>query len=436
MKEHYDEDMLTRYADDSSSVADAVDVEAHLEECSSCRASVEFYRSFTRHLRSPETWQALSSEEPSVEALVRFSTELDDERLAAAAWISRLQDGVALETILAERALRTAGGVETLCDVSTDVRDRDPAGALVLTDAAVAIANRLSAYPVTLLAILRGTAWRQRATALRYLGRFPEALESLDRAEAALDESMATAFDLARVMYVRATVLFEMSRHEEALVLARESAARLEEFGDERRVLHARMLVASLYSDAGEYAMARDIFERLIPTAQRIGDRVALGLLSNNLGSVAQEVGDYAAASSWLSRALAVYDELGMDVERIRTHWNVASVFLAMGSIEEGLERLHAVAQEYEAIGSRSDAAAVLLDAVEVLFEQGRLAESALLGQSLVERFTSAGMMPSALAALQYLNDALASRNMTRDTIAHVRSQLRDGQRMRSFVSF
>src|SRR5437870_13177211 len=71
---------------------------------------------------------------------------------------------------------QTNAALERLGDEVHRRIDRNPREALMLADLAVSIAETLppTTYPAVTLAQIRAMAWKDRATVLRFLGKFPE----------------------------------------------------------------------------------------------------------------------------------------------------------------------------------------------------------------------------------------------------------------------
>src|SRR5205823_4109738 len=107
--------------------------------------------------------------------------------------------------IAANPRFRTEGVVRMLCAEANGMHEKRPKFSLQLAEAACAISEALDTSGAR---YCRGLALRERANALRYLGRFTEALRSLDLAESMFDSSPgADPFDRAIVGYIRGTVL-------------------------------------------------------------------------------------------------------------------------------------------------------------------------------------------------------------------------------------
>lgn len=376
-----------------------------------------------RHPDAP----AFPVDDSELAGLVDLDDALRIEELDATARLAALLAGdreLTPESITADEAFHSAGAVRVLRAEAARARERVPERALVLTDAAIAIVEALRQYPPALTAMLRASAWRGRADALRYLGRYPEALSALDEAEGALELVRARGFEEALITFVRATVLWKMGRLDEAMRLAQSATNTFRDYGDEDRVVKARILEGAILFDRGEYRDARGVYASILPAVQRMDDIGLSGTVMNDIGACEQELGEHDAAARHFARALELFDAATMSIEATRTRWNLARLMLARGQSEDAVQLLHRVAQEFEASASRSDAALVLLDIAEILVDQSRHAESTLIAQSLVERFTSAGMLPSAVTALRYLHESMLARTATTATIGHVREFL------------
>ena len=76
-----------------------------------------------------------------------------------------------------------------LCEAARAECDREPEFSLSLADTACLIADSLphDYYPAAAINHLRGNAWKEYSTACRYLGRFDNSFDALDRAARAYE---------------------------------------------------------------------------------------------------------------------------------------------------------------------------------------------------------------------------------------------------------
>src|SRR4051794_20673610 len=265
---HYTEDELSAYALRPDAIDDREGVEQHVAACGDCRNTLEVIEAFDIALQDPVPWEMPAAMPVRREA----PPALLDHARAIAAADARARELVMplVDSVIRFRAARidddprfhTLAVIRLLCKVANGMHERQPQFGLVLADTALNIADKLPANQQSQSAWCVGTAWKERAIALRCVGRFKDAEEALNRAEVAFDsDDHVEPFDLAIVGYVRATVYCEMERFDEAAHLARDAAFVFEQYGDKQRYLSARVAEAGSFYCADRYAEAVVIFE-------------------------------------------------------------------------------------------------------------------------------------------------------------------------------
>jgi tetratricopeptide (TPR) repeat protein len=428
---HYDEATLQEYLDDPESFPRRNDLETHVMICGSCRSVLDELRAFEAALASEAIWSAVNGEDPP-ESVRHLADLLEIEDHDA---------DVALEPYLGSPAafrqakiasmpeMRTAGIVRRLCAESRAVRDRQPMHALFIADAAIAIGEQLphDRYPAPVIDELRGWGWLERANVLRHLGRHPEAIDALDIAARAFTHSPVAAYSLALVDYLRGVIFVELERLDEGLRLVRRSARVFRQFGEDERYVHAKIIEAGVLFDRSRYRDARAMLLALVRVAKEIGEARTLAHVYGNIANCQLRLHDLESAEVYFGRALSLYEALGIEIERVRTRWNIGSLRIAGGNISDGMARLRDVRGEFERLGMRSDAALVTLDLVEALLAQGTIdgaREAAELSTALVASFSAVGMTGSALTALAFLREAFEAGRATPMLVRHVRDFL------------
>lgn len=433
MSGHYDETALQDYLDDPEAFPGRDVLEAHVSTCGQCRALLNELRAFDAALSAESLWElagAVSQNPP--EAIRVLAETLAREDADAADLLGPLvASPVSFRraNVGSIPAMRTAGVVRRLCAESRSLRERQPMHALVVADAAIAIADQLGTerYPQPLIDEMRGDSWHERANVLRYLGRHPEALDALDIADRAYAASPVAVYWTAIVEYSRAVIFLETGKLDEAVRLARKSARIFRQFGEDERYVHAKILEGAILFDHSRFREARELFLSLLDVAKRLGDAASLARLYLNIANCQLRLNELSSADSYFTRALSLYEALGLETERIRTRWNIGCLRIAAGDTAEGLARLREARREFEALGARTDAALVTLDIAEVLLAAGTVAgatEAAELCSDLVSNFTAVGMTGNALTALAFLQEAFATDAATPQLIRHVREYL------------
>jgi tetratricopeptide (TPR) repeat protein len=424
---HYTDDDLLWFALQPGS-----DVAAHLEECVDCSARYRDVERFDEALSSAGAWthprNLRDREDPNRAHLREAASRLAEETAAAERSLGHLIANplpFIWKDVSRKRGFRTAGAVHVLCAAANNACERDPLHALNLADAAVAIAtsfNDAEHYLGINVHQLLGHALKERANALRYLGRLPAALDTLDHAKRAYERANANPYDLAVLLYTRGAVFSRLARPFEAEQCADEAAAIFELTGDRVRYLHARMLRATVRYWRQDFAGARDDYRALLARAQDEGDDLLAARLSSAAANCDLDLGDAKAAEPTLIQALRVFERMGMETEVARTRWALAHALLVEGRFESAIAKLRASRLEATRLGLTNVAAYITLDLVEALVAtDAKLPEVQKLCRELFTTFKASGMVNEALTALAYLREATRARSVTPEKVRHVR---------------
>jgi tetratricopeptide (TPR) repeat protein len=277
------------------------------------------------------------------------------------------------------------------------------------------IAEMLSSqrYDEIMRAEMRGVAQLERANALRYLGRFNEALEALDVSEQAYRSTPISDRPLALTKFLRSVIYMKSERLDEAAQLASESLVVFRMYGDRARIVHAQIVIGGCLFQRGEFTLARDLYRRLVREARAIGESATEALCLMDLAHAETELREFASALVHYSDAVDIYERLGMRTEVLRTRWGAADLVALMGNIPVGIEQLRKTAAAMLVLGLVNDHALALLDAVGKLFDIGRLAELPDICADLVRVFDDARMPENSRTALAYLEAAARAGAVT-----------------------
>ncbi|MEA2571168.1 MAG: hypothetical protein QOI24_3169 [Acidobacteriota bacterium] len=431
---HPTDEELDDYVIDSPTLPpeDRHRIERHLETCEACSEVAAGALDLANHLNAAETWRArpIATGPPSPR---RFLDQVEQIRIsdeAANYLLAHLitsPDAFEAAHITDDPNYHTAGVVRKLIKASERTRETEPSFAIVLANAAVVIAELLLAphYTRELIHSLQGAAWRERANALRYTGRYPDALAACDRAEAAFRLIGVSDFDTARVTFIRGTLLMETGHPDEALPLARASAAIFRRWHDDERLIDAGLLEGGILFEKGDGAGALAVFLALVPAANTLDDAETSARLENNIAAAYQATGDFVAAASHYQIALALYAHLAMVVETLRTSWSVALLALQRGDRADGMKRLARVGEAFEQRGILIEAALVAMDRAREHVRAREFDPIVELCAHLAQRFVAAGMYAHADEALAFLRGAAASGNVDDAVVDHARAYFR-----------
>lgn len=434
---HPTEHQIGMYVLDPARAAD--DVRQHISECGECRQIADDIRAFESELANPANWDGLEpaeEESGAAEELRAFEMRFQTEYAEAVEVLKEYEKRESAARFAAYGVanlpqLQTPGAVRRLCELANDTCERHPLYALTLAEAAVAISSRLPANACAGDAIhdLRGEAWKEVANALRYLGRFPEALRALDAADEQFARLSHRGVGPMAVKYVRGWVLLEQDALDDAERLAEAAAADALRLGDRPRAMSSRHLLGIVKFERRQYEAAINHFEELLRAAEESRDEEWIALESLAIGSCWIERGDGGQASVILERALTIYARQRNAPQMSRTRWAMARALFQQGAVLDATNTLRAVVRELGSSGLLTDSAAAAVDLAEMLLAIGRSHEVVKLLTGVTQTFTRAGKLSGALAALAFLKDAAAAGVVHPGAVAHVRRFIRRTER-------
>ena len=425
---HYTSDELLAYLDGNDGIVDLAAVRDHVGLCVPCRKRLQTVETEYLRLADSSLWRDIADaplrDAPPPERLAQYvalqermiKEEARAEEVFAElrllprdAWAQHLRTAPDAQTAAMMRRLVTAARTE---------EEVDPREALAILDVAEALGAFVEDADLRMpaLAELR----RARAMALMIRGDYPEALAVLDIAERSTSGVVAP-YERAFVSWARATVFFQMGRYAEALPLVRRSVRIFHEFGDELRELQTMILYASILTEQGAIKKAQRVFRSLLEPLQAFGDRVSLARVLANLACCAVQRHDFAASEAYGTQAAALFDELGLETEKVRTHWAFGIAYIRRGDVAEGIARLHDVAAEFRARGMLVDAGEVDLEIVAAWISEGSYERAAHVARELVQVFVRADARLDVVRALHYLRDAVERMSATTALVRSVR---------------
>lgn len=391
------------------------------------------WEEFEDALREREPWELADELElppPDPGELRELATRLDQERAAAQMLIEpHLVSLTRFNEAEIERdpAFRTSAAVSVLTAAAVTLYDRQPMFALAVATAAVTIGAKLSAAGQLPARSVLGMAHVERGKVLFLIGHYREAEDELRRADEAFDiDPLATEWEHARASLVRANVYAEGHRFDDAIGQARSAARAFRMFGDTSRFLAARLVEGGVLFMQGRFRSAADVLDPLAEEARVLGDRLHLARALQTAGNCYIELGDHERAAAHFFEAHALWDELGLDVERVRTNWSIGIMHKAMGDLEGAIARIDEARRSFEALGVVNDAAITRLELAETLLLAGRPDDVPDLLRNVVVSFTSEGIMHNARIALAYLREAVEAGAIEPRIVRHVRNYLED----------
>jgi tetratricopeptide (TPR) repeat protein len=384
----------------------------HIAECAQCRErfteNVLPFDSARRRERANE--------------FAAMAARLDHERDATADVVTReLRDTPIDEwPRLAESpTLRNNAALEQLSEEVRKRLERNPVEALAIANVATSIAESISgsSYAPMVIAQIRATALRDRANALRYLGRLNEAFDSIETAEARLSDFPGAAHDRAIVWLVKAMILAQMDLFAEAEEMITAASVVFADLNDSARFLQAGLVYGNLLARQERYAEAQNIFRDLLKVATSSGDIETQARLHNNLGYCSVNLEDYADANVQFSQSVAKFTDLGFAAEVDRTERGAGVVLIGKGQYALGANRLREARRVFTALRMAEEAGLCALRLIEAMIDRGNASEARALASSVVNEFTTAALDARAIDAVVALRASLDADGATVETV-------------------
>jgi tetratricopeptide (TPR) repeat protein len=436
MREHPDRTTLAKYME-GDPVTDRPGIATHVTGCAACQSELEeLQATFFLHdnvldfiearksdrKRPPEQFDILATRQRMGADAARAESFFGElMRLPIEEWPSAFE---------ANPQHCTEGMVlRLLTEVEIEVKRR-PQHAMQLINVAEIVTRSLGIPAIHACA---GDCWKQRANALRHLGRYAESLEAADLAAAFYRLIPLGDFEIGQALYTRAVTLFKMTQYDEALAVLDSAKELLREFGDTMPLAKTLILEACIRFEQGEVEWAERTWIEVVPMLKRFDDRIELARVRANLAECSLKRGRPASALAQAQAAATGFAELQMDAERVRSEWMVAAILRALGEHDRALELLYSAAVAFRALGMSSDAGFVSLDITEELLRRNEWTEAANIARELAGLFTSAGVTLASVTALSYLRTAVEGERATPALVRYVRDYVAADDPSRTF---
>lgn len=356
------------------------EIESHVANCAECGASFDFFSAAEEDLGDFAVWQPIiGSTAAAMSAYAHQCAAEDREADELLKEYFEKPRKAAVLNIRNQRKFHTGGVVRRLNAKAHEIVASEPLEALIFADLAQVVADHLSddIYPNNAVYELRGTAWKERANALRRLAEFDEALESLQRAEQAYEHLRSSGRGLAAVELSRASVYYERGELQKAAEHVERAEQGFAHLSLERQRMKAVWLRGEIAYESLQYAESVAIMQQVMQFGEEIGDSrwVARGSYCRALCEL--EFGNLADAAKLFHAALVIFREIGPREDRIATEWGSSRVVLHGGKASDAARRLRDVIAAFEEIGSVSVAALVGIDLAEALLALERWEEIA-----------------------------------------------------------
>jgi tetratricopeptide (TPR) repeat protein len=347
------------------------------------------------------------------------------ERLALAEGEPRFASPPLCEEILARRAAAAARSASEP-PRTPGKTEHPPVEPRELADLALALAERLdpALWGSSIVRDLEARAWAHRGDVAREAGLSEEAQRAFRMAHSLYALSSQDPWDWAEISRYEAR--FELSRGqaEAATALGLESAALYRKLG-ERNLLAATLAEAGpMAVRAGRLDLAIDALAEAVELIDPAREPRRLACCLHWLGALLLQTERARESLGHLWRARSLYERLGEEDEILRVRWIEARAALAVGSLAEGEAALLAVRGHLLTAGLGQDAAGVLLDLVQLYWDQGRRNEMRELFGEIFLPYRTRDLSRGAVGAVLMLRRAIETESATIEMVREVASYL------------
>lgn len=428
---HYDDEALIGLVQ-----SDLADSDGHLSGCAACSEKLEAFRMIAEALGDASVWDERQLDPQPVASTIASlracADRMTDEDQHAECYVSDLLGGPRESWAAKLRhhpEYRTAGVVRKLLETADRALDTMPPDAVEITALATDIAGHLDPadYPSDTVSRLRGAAWRDRAYALFYTGRYLDAERAIFTSERHFCDCLVSEYELARLGIVKTVILKASDRFHDAAVAAERAANILSGSGDVQRFASAQMARVNVLMAEGRFDDARLILTDLERSLRETAYFDTHARVLSNLGACARNSGRAEEAIHYFELAAALFETIGVVTEALRIRWNSALLVAEAGRFGDAEKRFTSLCKDFRDLGMTSEAALAGLDLAELLLATNRHEDVETICRSSIAAFERSGVSYSAraLTALAYIREAAAQRTASPTLIRQVRNYIR-----------
>ena len=320
------------------------------------------------------------------------------------------------------RALASAGRrfhTLTLCDLlidsSLDAGSRDSAEAIALAELGILIADHLDTryYGLAVVHDLRARAWAYLGNARRLAADFAGAEQAMAFAESLSEEGSADPLEEARLLDLKASLLSDQGRFEEAAELLDAVIDLCEDVKDLHRKGRALISKGAYLGCAGWPQLAVELISQgLTLLDEKLEPRLALAA-RHDLAWFLNDCGRCDRAQTELDSFRLDLGAGGDPRMELRLEWLETRIAHRAGRWQEAEQRLGRLLQRSVERGLGYEAALVMLDLATVYLEQGKEDDVRRLADAMLPIFLALDIHRQAVAALVTFQQAAAAGRLT-----------------------
>ena len=351
----------------------------------------------------------------------------DKEKEAAPALVAELEQLTAERQVLVARnstRFQTRAVCELLCEEALNAATADTELAVQRATIATLLASSLprGRYGRGVANDIRARAWSVLGHAQRISSRLFDAEDSFRRAEEQLEGGSGDPAQIGKVLYLKAFLLHNQRRFEEAMELFQRAAREFGAAGDMHLVASTRIDRARTLRELGDLEGA--VRSTRAGQAQLDLERSPrMGLAAkHNLTLYLQELGQTEEATRLIGELLPLHARIGGAIDKVRLRWLEGKIAHMQGDLDRGQAAFEEVREEFIRRTMPYDTALVSLDLAAVHLRRERFAEVLRLAGEMLTIFRALEIDREAIAAIYLLERAAAARQVTVTLLAELAS--------------
>lgn len=326
---------------------------------------------------------------------------------------------------------RTLAVCELVIERSFEERFRSTARAAELAELGLLLAQQLDdeRYGRSVVMDLQARAWAFLGNARRMVFDLPGAEEALAHAERLVETGSADPLEEARILDLRASLLFDQGRFEQAAELQDAVIDIYESLREPHRKGRAMISKGVFLGQAGWPEEAIRVIRKGLGLVDWEAEPRLVLMARHNLVWCLNECGRSEEAWRQLQRIRRSYLSFDDPWTKPRLVWLSGLIQANLGRSAEAEESLNEVRRFFHAEGRGYDAALATLDLAYLYLQTGRLAEMKRLAGEMLTLFLSKDIHRYALAALAVFQHAAEMETATPGLIRDVADYLRRARR-------
>lgn len=432
---HPDRDTLERFSRGALSAEQAQWIEDHLRSgCPVCQRKVDdlLWQLQTAPPAGQPSRAWAEEEQIWSRLLVKLEHRkelIDQERAVAPGLVSELlaiSPPGEWEALLRSGRFQTIAVCELLIERSFAEGFQDPARACELADLAIQVADRLDIllYGRSVVQDFRARAWAYLGNARRLGSDLRGAEEAISLAGYFSEEGSADPLEEARILDLKASLLGDQGRLEEAAGLLDVVIDIYEDIRDAHRQGRALISKGLFLAYAGQPEQGLDWISRGLERIRGEQEPRLVLMASHNIAWCLTDCGRAEEAQRHLDGIRHLYDGFSDPWTRLRLGWLEARIAAGLGRREEAARKLHELRNAFVEQRLGYDASIVTLDLAALYLEQGRTAEVRRLAEEALPVLLAQDIHREAMAALIAFQQATEIERATPRMVQQVAAYL------------